>query len=111
MMDLIQGVTEYLTAAKTTIDIIKNFAGLLPTASKATQVQEHIKQMEEALKASEAAAAKSLGHKLCQCTFPPQIMLWKEAERAHVCPNSTCGRKVSKSSSVVRVSRRSSWMG
>ena len=30
--------------------------------------------------------------KLCDCTFPPQIMLWQEARKAHVCPNEACGR-------------------
>ena len=106
-MDVIQ----YLTAAKTALEVIKGAVTLLPKGSKSEEAREQIERAEKALKASEGAAAKALGYKICQCTFPPQIMLWKEAERAHVCPNSTCGRKVSKSSSVVRVSRRSSWMG
>jgi len=106
-MDVIQ----YLTAAKTALEVIKGAVTLLPKGSKSEEAREQIERAEKALKASEGAAAKALGYKICQCTFPPQIMLWKEAERAHVCPNSTCGRKVSKSSPVVRVSRRSSWMG
>jgi hypothetical protein len=106
----IQEVTEYLAAAKTALEAIKTAVSFLPKGSKATQAQENIKRAEEALKTSEAAAAKSLGHELCQCTFPPKIMLWKEAEGAHVCPNPTCGRRVSKSRTVYRGARRSSWM-
>ncbi len=106
-MDVIQ----CLTGLKTALEVIKGAAALLPKGSKSEEAREQIERAEKELKASEGAVAKALGYKICQCTFPPQIMLWKEAERAHVCPNSTCGRKVSKSSSVVRVSRRSSWMG
>ena len=36
-----------------------------------------IEKAEKALRASEAELAKALGYKLCQCTFPPQIMLSK----------------------------------
>jgi hypothetical protein len=106
-MDVIQ----YLTAAKTALEVIKGAATLLPKSSKSEEVREQIERAEKALKTSEGAAAKDLGYKICQCTFPPQIMLWKETERAHICPNSTCGRKVTKSGPVIRVSRRSSWMG
>jgi len=77
-MDVIQ----YLTAAKTALEVIKGAATLLPKSSKSEEVREQIERAEKALKTSEGAAAKALGYKICQCTFPPQIMLWKEAERA-----------------------------
>jgi hypothetical protein len=106
-MDVIQ----YLTAAKTALEVIKGAVTLLPKGSKSEEAREQIELAEKALKASEGAAAKALGYKICQCTFPPQIMLWKEAEGAHVCPNPTCGRRVSKSRTVIhRGARRSSWM-
>jgi hypothetical protein len=109
-MDIIHEVTPFLAAAKTAIEVIKAAITLLPKGSKSEEAQEQIERAEKALKASEGAAAKALGYKICQCTFPPQIMLWKEAERAHVCPNSTCGRKISKTSPVGTRVRRSSWM-
>jgi hypothetical protein len=82
----IQEVVEYLTAGKGALDLIKGTLSLIPKGEKADKAKEQIERAEQALKASEAAAAKALGYKLCQCTFPPQIMLWKESEGAYVCP-------------------------
>ena len=48
---------------------------MLPDGSKAEDAQKQIELAEEALQASKAQLAKSLGYKLCQCSFPPQIML------------------------------------
>jgi hypothetical protein len=31
--------------------------------------------------------------KLCDCTWPPQIMRWQQSSNAHVCPNQQCGRR------------------
>lgn len=92
-MDIVQSVTEYLNAGKSAVELLKTAVGFLPRGSKGVQAQarEEIERAEIALKASEAAAAKAFGYQLCQCTFPPQIMLWKEAERASVCP--ACGHR------------------
>lgn len=49
-------------------------------------LEQEIAKAERLLKASEAAAAKAMGYRLCRCTFPPQIMLWKKTEKVHVCP-------------------------
>jgi len=89
-MEFIQDVAEYLTASKAALDIFKSAKELLPKRQK-EQMQQQIDQAERSLKASEAAAAKALGYKLCQCTWPPQIMLWAEAEKAHVCRE--CGHR------------------
>ena len=43
------------------------------------------------LSLTEAKLAKKLGYELCLCTFPPSVMLWRETEKANVCP--TCGRQ------------------
>jgi hypothetical protein len=51
---------------------------------------------EEALKRSDTALAQKLGYHLCQCTYPPQIMLWQESRGCHVCPNPACGRNTAK---------------
>ena len=40
---------------------------------------------------TEAKLAKQLGYELCLCTFPPSVMLWRETEKASVCPS--CGRQ------------------
>ena|SRR5438477_3606447 len=83
----------YLTAAKSALDIFRGIRAELPQGPKTDQVQQQIETAERFLQKSEAELAQALGYKLCQCTFPPQIMLWKEAESAHVCPNPACGRR------------------
>jgi hypothetical protein len=86
--------TGYLTAAKTALDIFKGIRSELPAGSRTTTINQQIEKAEAALRTSEAELAKALGYTLCQCTFPPQIMLWRESEQAHVCSNPTCGRKL-----------------
>lgn len=49
------------------------------------------KASQTALSLTEAKLAKKLGYELCLCTFPPSVMLWREAEKANVCPS--CGRQ------------------
>jgi hypothetical protein len=85
---------DYVTAAKGDLEVIKAALNLIPKDVKTDKTREQIERAEQALKASEAAAAKAFGYALCKCTFPPQIMLWIEADKAHLCPNSSCGRKI-----------------
>jgi hypothetical protein len=33
--------------------------------------------------------AKEFGYSLCNCHWPPEIMLWRKREKANVCQN--CG--------------------
>ena len=44
------------------------------------------------MKRSDAALAQKLGYNLCQCQFPPSIMLWRERQSAYVCQNAECGK-------------------
>ena len=80
---------EYLTAAKTALDIIKGVRSELPKGPRADEAQRQIEKAELALKISEAELAKNLGFKLCKCTFPPTIMLWSAPERTNIC--QVCG--------------------
>src|ERR1700684_126227 len=79
----------YLTAAKTALDIIKGVRSELPKGPEADKAQAQIDKAESALRTSEAELAKSLGFKLCMCKFPPSIMLWSATERSNICP--VCG--------------------
>ena len=90
----ISDLTTFLTAAKTALDIIKGIRSELPQGMRKDEVGNQIDAAEEALETSEGELAKALGFKLCQCTFPPQIMLWKEQQNAFACPNPDCGRKI-----------------
>ena len=76
----------YLTAAKSALDIIKGIRSELPRGPEADKAQEQINKAEEALSVSKAQLAKGFGFKLCKCTLPPPIMLWRKAERAYFCP-------------------------
>jgi hypothetical protein len=80
--------------AKNSLDLLKSAAGMLPKGEKRAEIESKINVAEEALKRSDAKLAHDLGLKLCDCTFPPQIMLWKEPKKAHVCPNPACGREI-----------------
>jgi len=68
-------LSDYIRASKDLIEIFKGLKNLLPKGERAEEAQERIDQAEKALRASEAQLAKAFGYNLCQCTFPPQIML------------------------------------
>jgi hypothetical protein len=81
----------YFSAAKSALDIIKGIRAEFPKGPEADKAQQRIEEAESALNTSKAELAKSLGFKLCKCTFPPQIMLWRVAERANIC--QACGNR------------------
>ena len=87
----VQDWAAYLSAGKTVLEIFRGIRAELPKGEASDAAQKHIAEAENALKQTEAELAKALGYHLCKCTFPPQIMLWREAEKATVCPN--CGHR------------------
>lgn len=72
---LLDQINEYVTASRDVIGLFKDFRSALPKGQSAEDVGRQIEAAERALRASEAQLAKGLGYELCQCTFPPQIML------------------------------------
>lgn len=70
-------LTEYLTAARTVLELFKGIKSELPKGPRAERAEAQIQQAEQALRAAESKLAKELGYTLCQCTFSPQIMLSK----------------------------------
>jgi hypothetical protein len=90
----IQTILEGVTIAKTSLELMTAAAGLMPKGAKRDEIEKNLQLAEAALQRSDATLAKELGFKLCTCTYPPQIMLWKEAEKASVCPNPDCGKSV-----------------
>jgi hypothetical protein len=100
---------EYLGAFKTALDIFKGLRSELPNGPKADEALRQIEKAENALKTAEAELAKNLEYKLCQCTFPPQIMLWNKDQRASFCPR--CGDRNPPPTEVRRVPEyESSWI-
>jgi hypothetical protein len=68
-------VQAYIQASKGVMDIAKTMIGMLPKGQHHDDAEGRLAQAEKALHAAEVQLAKSLGYNLCQCTFPPQIML------------------------------------
>jgi hypothetical protein len=88
-MSIIQELTNYFTAGKAAIDLFKGIRDELPQTDKSKQLREQIEKAEAAFQTSQAELAKGLGHQICRCTFPPQIMLWDREQRRDVCQQ--CG--------------------
>ena len=68
-------IAEYIRASKDVLDILKTLGGLIPRGPDSDAARQRLDEAEKALKASEAQLAKALGYQLCQCAFPPNIML------------------------------------
>jgi len=88
-----QEIKAWVDLGRGTLDLLKSAAAMLPTGDKRAAIEAKLLEAENALKRSDAKLARDLGLKLCDCAFPPNVMLWKEAEKAHVCPNNACGRR------------------
>lgn len=85
-------IGDWLGNAKTSLDLIKGARSLFPQGTKRDELDAKIRDAEDALARSDAALAKQLGFQLCQCSFPPKIMLWKQGQSVFACPDSNCGR-------------------
>lgn len=88
-------VGEWLKSVKTLVDVAKGVSGLIPKGPDRAKIDAALEDVERAAGKTDAALAKALGYNLCQCAFPPPIMLWNEQRHAHVCPNPECGRAIS----------------
>jgi len=109
-------IGEWLRSGKLAVDFLRGAIDLLPKGADRAKAAEQVEQAEAALARSQAAVAKELGFPLCHCMFPPPIMLWKEGEQAHICPNPLCGHAIHRgmkiSNEAVRLARGpNSWMG
>ena len=72
-----------MTAIKSAIDMFRGGIALAKEANALSSTDSSTKEAasksleaaERAVQLAEAEMAKTLGYRLCQCTFPPQIML------------------------------------
>jgi hypothetical protein len=62
---------------KDAISIAKGAKDLLPSGKEKDTIAQSLEAAERATQLAEAQIAQALGYHLCQCTFPPQIMLSK----------------------------------
>jgi hypothetical protein len=104
-----------LDLLKAAIGLAKDTKDLLPESDNKNALTAGLESAERSTVLAEAQIAKSLGYQLCQCTFPPQIMLSvgrQGAQERFQCP--TC-KKVWPDPVPLNTSGRggggNSWMG
>jgi monoamine oxidase len=71
----IDGIKNALDLFRTAVGLAKDVKEALPESAKREAIGASIEQAERAARVAEAQVAQALGYHLCQCTFPPQIML------------------------------------
>lgn len=74
-VDAIQAIKAFGDAALTYLKISREIKDSFPDSDEKEQLEEQLIAAESAKETAEAQLAQALGYKLCQCTFPPQIML------------------------------------
>lgn len=99
LLHIIEAYTKSLTAVRGVIDLLKNAANQLPQGEQKSSVEGKVKEAERALGLANAEMGHALGYQLCQCSWPPQIMVTigaaeKGKEEQVKCPN--CGKVVSR---------------
>jgi hypothetical protein len=82
-MTNLHDISEYISLSKGALDLLKSALGLMPKGSSRDEIERKVQAAEEILKRSDAKLAKELGMHLCQCEFPPPIMLSKGYHERH----------------------------
>lgn len=77
------------------LGLFKKARDVMPESEEKQELTKKLQEVETAYKLAEAKAAKDLGFELCQCSWPPQIMLTGRDGRAEC---STCHRKAGQES-------------
>lgn len=88
-------IAELITAlnlGKAALDALKGAKDLLPDSPQKATATASIEQASHAFQIAEAHAAQQLGFRICQCSWPPAIMLRVEARDKYACPR--CGYTV-----------------
>ena len=83
---MIEEIFGALRIAKSAIEIGKEAKDLLPDGNQKEEISKKIEDSERDLALAEASTAKDLGYDLCQCTYPPQIMLYDNETGSTICP-------------------------
>lgn len=86
---MITELTGFANLTKSLIATLKELKELLPEQEDRQRLSRQLQEAERQLALAEASTAKELGYDLCQCTFPPNIMLYQQEKTANICPS--CG--------------------
>src|ERR1700722_8657901 len=84
-------VKGWFDAAKAAFAVLNAAKDALPKGRQRDEVEAKLREAEGSMKRADAKLARELGLRLCECEFPPNVMLWRETEKAHVCPR--CGAR------------------
>ena len=95
---ILEAFTKGLMALRGSLDVLKSAKDHLPAGEQKDLVEKKIEEADHSLRMANAEMGQSLGFQLCQCTWPPQLMVSVGyLEKDHVeqlkCPN--CGKVVS----------------
>lgn len=106
---MIAELTAFAELSKRLISLVKEVSDALPDGARRENIERELKLAERELALAEASTARELGYELCQCTFPPQIMLFTGKGRTFKCPN--CKHEVDKSMAVQFYTNPREWDG
>jgi hypothetical protein len=90
MDDSLSSFRDFIDAGRATITLLRDLHGAMSsnrrdssTSAQDQQIARQIETAETTLERTRAQLAQSLGYKLCQCAFPPKIMLSKGRHPRH----------------------------
>ncbi|MDP5145683.1 hypothetical protein ORI98_04410 [Shewanella sp. ULN5] len=70
-----ESVKTCLSLFSEAVGLVKKTQDLLPDSVEKEAIEKSLAEAGKASKLAEAQIAQALGYRLCQCTFPPQVML------------------------------------
>ena len=92
-MNTLQDIGDAFTLTKSAIGLLKSAYSLLPSGKTREDIETKVKEAELLLARGDAQLAPKLGYLLCQCTWPPQIMLRNQAEKTWTCRSCSYVKK------------------
>ena len=99
MLKIVEAYTKGMKGVECALDGLKAARDKLPEGEEKETVVKKIEEVEHAILLAKAEMGESLGYALCQCTWPPQVMVpvppSGEGPRELLkCPN--CGKQLSR---------------
>ena len=74
-LSIVQELKTGFDLFRVALGLIRDARDTLPDPGQREALSKSLEAAERASQIAEAQVAKALGYRLCQCTFPPQIML------------------------------------
>ena len=87
---------DYVSLTKDALDLLKAGYSALPKGEQRDKAEKVVMRAADLMARSDAKLAKDLGYRMCQCTFPPQPMLWRQSEGVFACQRPECGHAISR---------------